>query len=337
MSPVNQMRKWLNAHHSVAVVQLGNQLGLFKRLSDGACCSDELAASLNLNREYIRSWSIAAISSGILGVECNEILFFREGWQDALTNKNSSSYLPPMIECHLSIRETYPQFSELFQNESRVGEIFLNQEQLNGVAGDGLRFANYFLDNAVHQIPELYDKLISGIDVLDVGCGGGIFLSKIAMQFERSIFLGIDPVERAIAIANENASQFNVSDRTRFIQQCGSKLEANSADLIILNEVVHEIPKKLRLDVFKSCFKALRRNGSLFLVDILAPDSLTKYQDTMYMLAGLVQFFEFPWGSQLSTRAEIMTLLNTSGFGQFNMLIPEDNVIVGYTEPKMCV
>lgn len=56
-------------------------------------------------------------------------------------------------------------------------------------------------------IPGLADRIATGIRVLDVGCGSGRIMNRLAEQYPDSRFTGIDLSQEAIGKARAEASQ----------------------------------------------------------------------------------------------------------------------------------
>ncbi|MFH1653636.1 MAG: class I SAM-dependent methyltransferase [Pseudomonadota bacterium] len=335
MNPVSQMRSWINSMHIAKAVNIGVEVGLFGVIAEIKCPTtvQELARQACCDQGYVESWIHVMQAAGIIDVDQNGHLSFVSDWKEALTDRDSDKYVPPMMECHFAIADTYPRFAKFFRNGNCMHSNEFSEPLLVGIAADAVRFANYFLHVAVDKIPDLKLKLEEGIDVLDVGCGGGQFLSKIATQFPKSRYVGIDPLDKVIDMAREEAKHYKVESRVDFIVGCGSEIKKECADLIILNEVPHEMDAKVRQPVLDACCKALKKDGLLFLVDILAPENAGDYVRPNFLLSSLVQFFEKPWGSKLLTYSELKILIRNAGFSDLTHLVSADDVVVAYTKP----
>ena len=107
-----------------------------------------------------------------------------------------------------------------------------------------------------------------------------------------------------------------------------SQIHPGSADCIIFNEVLHEMPVRERESSFKAMRKALKDDGVLFFIDILAPKGVSDYSRKAGELPALVEFFEKPFGSDLMTMTELKKLFKKTGFGPIKHLEPADNVVV---------
>lgn len=83
----------------------------------------------------------------------------------------------------------------------------------------------------------LVERLESGIDVADVGCGTGTAVITMARAYPASRFTGFDVSERALAVARERAAGIGNLDLVR----AGATEFEGSYDLITTFDVVHDL------------------------------------------------------------------------------------------------
>jgi 2-polyprenyl-3-methyl-5-hydroxy-6-metoxy-1,4-benzoquinol methylase len=129
-------------------------------------------------------------------------------------------------------------------------------------------------------IPDLTEALERGIDVLDVGCGSGRVLNKMAKQFPNSRFKGYDFSEEAIAQARRESfataqSEANEQGLTNieFQVKDAAKLdEVEQYDLICTFDSIHD---QARPDVvLRGIQQALRHDGTYLMQDIRASSNV---------------------------------------------------------------
>ncbi len=108
---------------------------------------------------------------------------------------------------------------------------------------------------------ELHFDSIHGIQILDIGCGGGLVAEPFARLGAR--VTGIDPVEENIDFAQQNANLKNLD--IKYI--CSSLEEYDGRfDVIIALEVVEHVEN---LEMFiEHCAKKLNPGGLLFISSI---------------------------------------------------------------------
>src|SRR5262249_35806121 len=113
----------------------------------------------------------------------------------------------------------------------------------------------------------LADRLRTGIDVIDVGCGHGHAANLIADSFPASCVTGIDISEQGIAAAKAEADRLRLSN-ARFELGDALLLEPGSYDLVTAFDVIHDLPRPA--ETLAAIHTALREGGVFLMVDIAA-------------------------------------------------------------------
>ena len=115
-------------------------------------------------------------------------------------------------------------------------------------------------------VPGIIERLETGINVLDVGCGSGRALNLMAAHFPNSRFRGYDFSGEAIASAQAEADAKqldNVQFKVKDVTDLGLK---DQFDLITTFDAVHD---QARPDlVLKGIYEALRPEGVYLMQDI---------------------------------------------------------------------
>jgi 2-polyprenyl-3-methyl-5-hydroxy-6-metoxy-1,4-benzoquinol methylase len=118
-------------------------------------------------------------------------------------------------------------------------------------------------------VPGLTDRLVQGIRVLDVGCGRGRVLNRLAERYPRSRFMGMDLSTDAIRFARDEAQQ-NSLDNTEFLivdlSTFDASAESESFDFITTFDAIHDQAKPL--NVLKGIHRALKPEGVYLMQDI---------------------------------------------------------------------
>ena len=105
-------------------------------------------------------------------------------------------------------------------------------------------------------------KILNGLALLDVGCGGGL-LSEPMCSLGAKV-TGIDASKKNINIAKIHASKNNL--KIKYILASPEKLKNGKFDIILNMEIVEHVSD---LNYFiKSCTKLLRKNGIMFVATI---------------------------------------------------------------------
>ncbi len=264
----------LNSAAIALMTSIGHRTGLFDTLAKlPPSTSQQIAKAAGLNERYVREW----LGSMVTG---------RFVEYDPVTDAYS---LPPEHAAFLT-RDASPnniavttQFLPLLATvEDRVIECFYK--------GGGVPYSAYKRFHEVMAedsgqtvvaaleeyilplIPHLTEALEKGIDVLDVGCGSGRAINKMAKQFPNSRFKGYDFSEEAIAIAQSEASDQGLTNIQFQVKDAAKLDEVEQYDLICTFDSVHDQAKP---DVMlRGIHQALRPDGTYLMQDIRASSNV---------------------------------------------------------------
>jgi ubiquinone/menaquinone biosynthesis C-methylase UbiE len=132
----------------------------------------------------------------------------------------------------------------------------------------------------VPLVPGLREKLTSGIHVLDLGCGRGRIINRLAELYPKSRFTGMDLSSEAVLSAWEEAAQkklrnieFIVTDLSHFDESA----EVESFDLIATFDAIHDQAKPL--NVLRGIHRALRSDGVYLMQDIKGSSDIHNNMD----------------------------------------------------------
>jgi ubiquinone/menaquinone biosynthesis C-methylase UbiE len=118
-------------------------------------------------------------------------------------------------------------------------------------------------------VPGLADRLRAGIRVLDLGCGSGRILVRLAELFPQSTFTGLDLSEDAIARGRAQAREKGLSNVTftaRDLSDFDTTAEPAAYDWITTFDAVHDQAKPLNL--LRGIHRALADGGVYLMQDI---------------------------------------------------------------------
>lgn len=109
---------------------------------------------------------------------------------------------------------------------------------------------------------------------LDIACGSGILLSKIARERPFLNFLGIDLSDSMLALAKENFRARGVSNAQ--VQKMNmfdiDTFEKNSFDLITFNMAMHHCDHEAQvIELINKSLTLLKKDGVLFIFDLNRP------------------------------------------------------------------
>jgi ubiquinone/menaquinone biosynthesis C-methylase UbiE len=259
-------------HGSLCVMaSIGHRTGLFDAMSVmPPSTSAEIADKAGLNERYVREWLGAMVAAGVIEVDPNTSRCTLPAEHAAFLTRAAaadnlsvfSQYIAVMsgvedeiVECFVRgggvPYEKYPRFHAVMAEDS--GQSVLSSLE----------------SHVLPLVPGLTDRLSGGIGVLDVGCGSGRILNRLAERYPKSRFTGFDLSRDAIAAANAEASAKglrNVEFIVRDVTDLDDSAEPEAFDFITTFDAVHDQARPL--DVLKGIHRALKADGWYLMQDI---------------------------------------------------------------------
>jgi SAM-dependent methyltransferase len=124
----------------------------------------------------------------------------------------------------------------------------------------------------VPLVPGLEERLQAGIDVLDVGCGSGRAMQRLAEAYPRSRFAGYDFSEEAVARARRGAEERGLANVRFEVRDAAALGERSAWDLVTTFDAIHDQAHPAR--VLAGIRAALRPGGVYLMQDIAASSRL---------------------------------------------------------------
>ncbi|XP_062554831.1 ubiquinone biosynthesis O-methyltransferase, mitochondrial-like [Armigeres subalbatus] len=111
-------------------------------------------------------------------------------------------------------------------------------------------------------------QVLRGIDILEVGCGGGILTEALARIHANVV--GVDPGEKLISVAKEHATRDQkISGRIKYsVETVEDHAQKNveKYDAVIVSEVLEHVNDKAAF--LEHCVMALKPGGSIFVTTL---------------------------------------------------------------------
>ena len=259
----------LNGGALSMMLSIGHRTGLFDvmaGLGGGACSS--IAAAAELDERYVREWLGAMVTGEIVDYdETTDVYRLPPEHAALLTRAASPNNLAVpaqfvsvlggvedrIVECFTTgggvSYDEYPRFHEVMAEES------------------GQTVVAALLDTILPLVPGLTEKLETGIDVLDVGCGSGRAMIALARRFPNSRFVGYDFSDESLAAARTEVDRVGLRN-VCFEKHDVSRLPDDVAfDLVTAFDAIHDQAKPA--DVLREIHRVLRPGATFLMQDIL--------------------------------------------------------------------
>ena len=158
--------------------------------------------------------------------------------------------------------------------------------------------------------------------VLDIGCGYGILATFLALDSPKRIVLGIDPNHDRITAVSRllNPKPTNVS----FNDTNVGDLEEPVFDCIVMEEVLHHIPKDEQQDVLNRVSNLLSNDG-LFIIR-----ENNKRLSFRYVFVNLpLEYLLYPTEEKANFRSngELITMLDKAGLSAEVIPVPWHSLV----------
>jgi 2-polyprenyl-3-methyl-5-hydroxy-6-metoxy-1,4-benzoquinol methylase len=269
----------LNRGALALMISLGHRAELFDAMAEMPPTGSEgIARRARLDERYVREWLGAMVTGGIVDYEPVSGRYSlppeHAAWLTRAASPNCLAVYSQYVGLLGSVEddilgcfrngggvpyEKFHRFHEVMAEDSGQTVVAALEEHLLPLANG------------------LTDKLREGIDVLDVGCGSGRALRKLAGKFPASRFRGYDISEEAVAEARRAAGEAGLDNVTFEVRDCTDLGERDAYDVIATFDAVHD--QKDPAAVLAGIARALRPDGLYFMQDIKASSHLHENVD----------------------------------------------------------
>ena len=271
---VGQMLSDLGGAASVALVRIGDALGLYKAMHErGPMTVPELAAAAGVNERYLREWAAHQAASNYLAY-------------DPATQKFSLPEEQAMVfaidDSPVNMIGAFDVMAALMNNQEKVQPAFKNGggvgwgDQATCLFCATARFFrpgyhNNLVQNWLPALDGVVDKLRRGAKVADIGCGHGWSTVLMAQAFPNSKFTGYDFHPSSVEHARTHAAEHGV-DNARFEVGTAKEFPSKDLDFVTFFDCLHDMgdPAGAAAHVRQ----ALKPDGTWMVVEPMAGDRL---------------------------------------------------------------
>ena len=253
------------------MVSIGHRTGLFDAMRGlPPSTSAEIAAKANLDERYVREWLGAMVTSGVIEVDPETLRY-------SLPEEHAAHLTRPAGADNIAVFAQY--VSMLGAVEDDIIECFRK--------GGGVPYSRYTRFHEVMAedsgqsvlpalethilplVPGLADRLSKGIRMLDVGCGRGRVINRLAALYPKSRFVGMDLSPEATAAGREDAriaGNANIEFVAMDLSDFDRKAEPEAFDFVTTFDAIHDQAWPLR--VLTGIRRALEPEGVYLMQDI---------------------------------------------------------------------
>ncbi|MGB7946483.1 MAG: class I SAM-dependent methyltransferase, partial [Candidatus Binatia bacterium] len=259
-----------------------HRTGLFDVLRDlPPSTSNEIATQAGLNERYVREWLGAMVTAGVIEIDPTSNRFLLPAEHAAfLTRAAAADNLSVFAQYIAVLGGVEDDIVACFREGG--GVPYAKYPRFHAVMAEdsGQSVLSSLESHIVPLVPNLADRLASGIQMLDVGCGRGRIINRLAELYPKSRFTGMDLSGEAVLVAWQEAAdkklrnvEFIVADLSHFDE----KAEIDAFDLVTTFDAIHDQAKPL--NVLKGIYRTLRSTGIYLMQDIKGSSQVHKNID----------------------------------------------------------
>nr|BBX76247.1 transcriptional regulator [Mycobacterium florentinum] len=324
----------------VILLSIGHQTGLLDTMAEvGPATSAQLADAAGLNERYVREWLGGMTTGHVVDYDADTGTYSLPTHRAAVLTRAAgpdnlavvAMFLPQLGEVEQKILGCFREGGGLPYSEFPRFHALM-AEQSAAV------FDIALVDVVLPLVEGLPDRLRSGADVADFGCGSGHAINVMAQAFPASRFTGIDFSEEAIATGVVEAARLGLTNATFESHDLTELDKADAYDVITVFDAIHDQAQPAR--VLENIHRALRPGGVFLMADIKASSRLEENVDvpmsTYLYTVSLMHCMTVSlaldgaglgtaWGTQLAT-----SMLVDAGFDDVRVLEIESDPINNY-------
>lgn len=260
----------LNDGALALMCSLGHRTGLFDTMAElPPSTSQQIAQAAGLHERYVREWLNAMVVSQVVDYDPIPGYYTLAPEHAALLTRSVGADNIGLYTQYMGVLGSVEdQIVNCFFDGGGVPYSEFTRFHEVMAEDSGVNIVEPLLEDILPLVPGLVEKLEDGINVLDVGCGRGNALKRMAQAFPNSEFTGIDFSEETINVAKEDARKLGLTNLRFRVQDAARFDEANQYDLITTFDAVHDQAQPDR--VLHNIARALKPDGVYLMQDISA-------------------------------------------------------------------
>ncbi|MFD1020121.1 class I SAM-dependent methyltransferase [Thalassobacillus hwangdonensis] len=264
-----QARKWMKKNESFLYpwhAYIGSELKLFDEFKEPATI-EEVAVRGSYPEDLLHAWVNVGVALKHLKKEKDGTFRTSQKRCSALMGEDASpgvqALLKEMMELHIPTLLSYPTF---MQSEQRAS---FDHERFGGIVAETSALLEHFAIRKIRRkVREANVKTI-----VDLGCGHGGYLRKLADHFPDIKMIGVDINESVIDNARYHSEDYsNVSFEVGDITSW--KPEEEDVDMILLHNIFHYINPIERAELLNHLGTYLREGG---MISVITPINETEF------------------------------------------------------------
>jgi len=265
--------RMLNDSMLMLLISVGHRARLFDAMAGGEpVTSTELAARTRLSERYLREWLSGLATGGIVLYDPTTSRFTLPEEMATWLSEKGPTNLALFAQYLPVLGGVEDEVLRAFHDGRGVPYSAYGRFQAVMAEESGQSVVPLVLEQVVPLVEGLHLRLQAGIDALDIGCGRGRALMRLAAAYPNSRFTGYDLDLGAVNHARAEANRLGLKNVRFATLDLTTWDEPAAFDWIMAFDAIHD---QARPDlVLASIRRALRPNGVFLMQDIDASSRL---------------------------------------------------------------
>ncbi|ANH39238.1 hypothetical protein I601_2822 [Nocardioides dokdonensis FR1436] len=262
----------VGASLNTGLVVMGDKLGYYRAMKDGATTARDLAVATDTGEPYAREWLNAQAAGGIVDYDpATGAYTLPPEYAVAMTDETSPAFLPGLFQIALGTLQDSDRIVEKARSGAGLGWHEHNHDVHEGCERFFAPSYNAYLVSAwLPALDGVVARLERGARVIDIGCGHGASTIIMAKAFPRSTFLGTDYHEASITEARRRAEDAGVEDQVTFEVASAEGLNGSGYDLATTFDALHDMGDPV--GAARAVRAALADDGTWMVVEPMSGD-----------------------------------------------------------------
>ena len=269
----------LNHGSLCLMISVGHRTGLLDAMRElPPSTSQEIADKARLNERYVREWLGAMTTGKVVDFDPGSSRYSLPAQHAAfLTRASAADNIAAFAQYIAVLGAVEDDIVDCFRNGGGVPYSKFTRFHEVMAEDSGQSVLSSLESHIVPLVPGLAEMLSKGIRMLDVGCGRGKILNRLASLYPKSAFTGMDLSDEAINHARSEASlagldniEFVVKDLSDFDKTA----EPDAFDFITTFDAIHDQGQPL--NVLRGIHRALKPDGVYLMQDISGTSHVDK-------------------------------------------------------------
>ena len=204
----------LNSGALCLMVSIGHRTGLLDAMRGlPPSTADEIARHTGLNERYVREWLGAMACGGVVEIDpANSRYALPLEHAALLTRAAAADNMAVFAQYIAVLGGVEDEIVECFRKGGGVPYEKFPRFHAVMAEDSGQSVLSSLESHVLPLVPGLTERLAQGICMLDVGCGSGRIINRLAAAYPNSRFVGMDLSAEPIATARREASQEKLSN-----------------------------------------------------------------------------------------------------------------------------